>query len=310
MLPISPAFTPAESLVGGVLIGAICAARLAARGKLSGLSTDSLFVPGLVAGGFALALLGAPTERYADGVVARLALGGVLVGTGVRLGEGCTSGNGVQGLSCLSLAALVNVLSFMGAAAAVASATGASAALGLAATSASGAGGGGWWRAGAAAFGAALQAPLADRDAARAADLVAGLAFACALSLGGMSLPSKVVGFLEPARTGGWDPSLACVMGGALLFALPAVQLGGLARAGRAPHVAAWAARPVRARTVVGGLLFGAGWGLTGQCPCPALAAAGDARTPLRLVFAAAMIGSHGAAKLLMPQAAPTSKAA
>mgnify|MGYP002013653212 CR=1 FL=1 len=31
MLPISPAFTPAESLVGGVLIGAICAARLAAR---------------------------------------------------------------------------------------------------------------------------------------------------------------------------------------------------------------------------------------------------------------------------------------
>ena len=64
-----------------------------------------------------------------------------------------------------------------------------------------------------------------------------------ALSLGGMSLPSKVVGFLEP-RAPAAGIRASCVMGGALLFALPAVQLVGLARAARAPHVPAWARVP------------------------------------------------------------------
>lgn len=104
--------------------------------------------------------------------------------------------------------------------------------------------------------------------------LVAGLVFGAGLVLSGMADPMKVLAFLDLAAisTGGWDPSLAFVMGGALIVTVP-----GFAWARRrARPIAAddfqWPqAKAIDARLVLGGVVFGIGWGLAGICPGPAL---------------------------------------
>ena len=101
---------------------------------------------------------------------------------------------------------------------------------------------------------------------------ICGLVFGLGLLVSGMTDPAKVLGFLDV--TGHWDPSLAVVMAVALAVALPAFQFA----KGRdvslfgAPMVLPTATaidRPL----VLGGALFGIGWGLAGLCPGPALVA-------------------------------------
>ena len=101
--------------------------------------------------------------------------------------------------------------------------------------------------------------------------LLTGLVFGLGLIISGMTDPSKVIGFLDLA--GKWDPSLAFVMGGAILVGVfafriaatrPQAILGGPMRLPTARHI--------DRRLVLGGLAFGAGWGLAGYCPGPALA--------------------------------------
>lgn len=104
--------------------------------------------------------------------------------------------------------------------------------------------------------------------------LLAGLVFGAGLVLSGMADPTKVLAFLDLGAIplGGWDPSLAFVMGGALAVTLP-----GFAWARRrASPIAAegfqWPqSKAVDARLVLGGVIFGIGWGLAGICPGPAL---------------------------------------
>jgi uncharacterized protein len=105
--------------------------------------------------------------------------------------------------------------------------------------------------------------------------LVAGLIFAAGLTLGGMTDPKKVLGFLDVGGLGAgrWDPTLAFVMGGALLVSLIAFAM---IKTRQAPWVASRfdlpARRDIDARLVIGAVLFGAGWGIAGYCPGPALA--------------------------------------
>lgn len=118
--------------------------------------------------------------------------------------------------------------------------------------------------------------------------LLAGLLFGIGLLISGMSDPSRVLGFLDLA--GKWNPSLAFVMGGAVLVGLFAF---GIARKrtvsflGGAMHLPT--SRTIDRRLVLGNLAFGVGWGLAGFCPGPALVslAAGHQKA---LVFVVAML--------------------
>ncbi|MBI2256243.1 MAG: hypothetical protein HYU58_16590 [Proteobacteria bacterium] len=110
------------------------------------------------------------------------------------------------------------------------------------------------------------------------AALLSGLVFGAGLALSGMSNPAKVLGFLDLGAipAGGWDPSLAFVMGGALAVALPGFAwLRRQQQSGARPVVADgfhWpAAQGLDIRLILGSAIFGMGWGLAGICPGPAL---------------------------------------
>ncbi|MDH3666812.1 MAG: hypothetical protein OEN23_07760 [Paracoccaceae bacterium] len=118
--------------------------------------------------------------------------------------------------------------------------------------------------------------------------LVSGALFALGLIVSDMVNPARVLGFLDVA--GAWDPTLAFVMGGALV---PMAIAWRLATGGSHPLVGGdfpGRASPVIDTRLIGGAaLFGAGWGLVGFCPGPALTALGTGNAEA-MVFTAAMI--------------------
>ncbi len=107
------------------------------------------------------------------------------------------------------------------------------------------------------------------------AAFVVGLLFAGGLVLGGMTQPAKVIAFLDVAG-GAWDPSLAFVMGGAILVHAPIYAL--VTRRRSQPvlqdrfHVPQ--RRDITVPLIAGSGLFGIGWGLGGYCPGPGITAA------------------------------------
>lgn len=101
--------------------------------------------------------------------------------------------------------------------------------------------------------------------------LVAGAIFGAGLALSGMADPQRVRAFLD--IFGAWDPTLAFVMGGALVpMALAWTVQRRLTRPVFADGFALPATRGIDAPLVVGAMLFGIGWGLSGLCPGPAIA--------------------------------------
>ena len=115
-----------------------------------------------------------------------------------------------------------------------------------------------------------------------------GLIFGAGLLVSGMANPDKVLSFLDLA--GAWDPSLALVMGGAIV-------VGSIAFAIAGKRERSLIAEPMRIPTrrdldkplVLGSLGFGVGWGLAGFCPGPALVALG-AGEPGAVIFVVSML--------------------
>lgn len=102
------------------------------------------------------------------------------------------------------------------------------------------------------------------------ANLILGLIFGFGLMLSGMTDPAKVQNFLDISGT--WDPSLAFVMGGAILVTATGYAF---VRRRKAPLLEPSfqipSSQTLDWRLVVGSALFGIGWGLGGFCPGPAL---------------------------------------
>ena len=118
--------------------------------------------------------------------------------------------------------------------------------------------------------------------------LLSGLVFGLGLIVSGMANPAKVLGFLDLA--GAWDPSLAFVMGGAILVGFFAFLI---AKKRTFSFIGAEMKLPtasaIDSRLLTGSALFGAGWGVAGFCPGPGLVALGMGE-PKALVFVAAML--------------------
>ena len=129
------AFTPWSALIGGVLIGLACGLYILGNGRVAGIAevvasplrallsgrslapewTRLIFIAGLLLAPWLWRLAAPFPHTNVDVGMLAVAAAGLLVGVGVRMGNGCTSGHGVCGLSRFSLRSLFNVLAFMGA---------------------------------------------------------------------------------------------------------------------------------------------------------------------------------------------------
>lgn len=129
---------------------------------------------------------------------------------------------------------------------------------------------------------------------------ITGALFGAGLLISGMTQPARVIGFLDVTRA--WDPSLAFVMGGAVIvyaIAFRAISVG---------RIDPWfdikfhlpTRRDIDRPLVVGAALFGIGWGLGGLCPGPGLvsAAAGNGSA---IAFVIAMLVGMVAASRFEP---------
>lgn len=122
-----------------------------------------------------------------------------------------------------------------------------------------------------------------------------GLIFALGLGISGMTLPSKVQGFLD--IFGEWDPSLLFVMAGAIgLHGIlyPLIRSRKLPVFSSEWHVPT--GREITPALVIGSFIFGIGWGLGGYCPGPAvvsLASLGSAPVVFLVFMLAGMLAFH-----------------
>ncbi|HTT07642.1 MAG TPA: DUF6691 family protein [Gammaproteobacteria bacterium] len=118
------------------------------------------------------------------------------------------------------------------------------------------------------------------------------LVFGVGLVVSGMTDPTKVIGFLDPA--GRWDPSLAFVMAGAILTSFFAFRLSNhhnVSLIGAKMRLST--AGKIDRRLIWGSFLFGVGWGLAGFCPGPALVSLGRLQGKALIFVLAMLAGMH-----------------
>ena len=125
------------------------------------------------------------------------------------------------------------------------------------------------------------------------AALASGIVFGVGLAVSQMTDPEKVKNFLDFAAIpqGGWDPSLAFVMGGAVIVTFIGLRLR--RPAGMAiPAQVTPPRRDIDRQLVGGSAVFGVGWGLSGFCPGPAIADLGLVPESVLLFVVAMLVGS------------------
>ncbi len=120
--------------------------------------------------------------------------------------------------------------------------------------------------------------------------LLTGLVFGLGIAISGMINPAKVLNFFDVAGT--WDPSLAVVMGGALIVTFVGYRLAWRrARPLLADRFQRPTATVIDARLVGGSAVFGVGWGIAGFCPGAAVPALGTGRWEAALFLGAVIVG-------------------
>jgi uncharacterized membrane protein YedE/YeeE len=214
---------------------------------------------------------------------AALIVGGLIVGVGVTFGGGCTSGHGISGNARLSVRSMAYTGTFMAAgfitASLLESAThvqtvhAATPPIELMLRAAV--------RLLAAHVGAYAALAMLGRTRALAPSLaldllsfVDGSLFACGLGLSGMTSAARVAQFLD-ISAGRWNPTLMFVMAGGLALTAPFMLALVLSKRLRKPVLGDKFEIPtskvIDRRLLLGGVLFGTGWGVGGMCPGPAL---------------------------------------
>lgn len=134
--------------------------------------------------------------------------------------------------------------------------------------------------------------------------LVTGLLFGMGLTVSRMVDPAKVLSFLDfgSIPTGTWDPSLAFVMGGALAVTAPAYYFARLQGKPLIGHILIIPTRDdIDWRLASGSVIFGAGWGLAGICPGPAITALSFGMHEFYVFAAAMLMGMALYQYILMP---------
>ena len=125
---------------------------------------------------------------------------------------------------------------------------------------------------------------------------ISGLIFAIGLVVSGMTDPAKVIGFLD--LFGEWDFALAFVMGGAVIFNVFSFKL----LKNKKPLCSTQKFLPSKKHAdrnlVLGAILFGVGWGISGMCPGPALVNL-VTFTPSSIIFVISMLVGMGIFKIL-----------
>jgi len=126
------------------------------------------------------------------------------------------------------------------------------------------------------------------RGAAGFSATFCGFVFGLGLLVSGMANPAKVLAFLD--LSGAWDPSLALVMVGAVVIAVPGFAIAkrkGMSVLGGPLRIPT--TDGIDARLLLGSATFGVGWGLAGICPGPAIVALGSGHLRA-IVFVVAML--------------------
>lgn len=132
--------------------------------------------------------------------------------------------------------------------------------------------------------------------------LLVGMLFGTGIAMSGMANPAKVINFFDVAGT--WDPSLAFVMGGAVIVTFIGYRM--VLRRPRPIYEPAFDIpknRQLDARLLVGAGIFGIGWGITGFCPGGALPVLGTLDTRV-IIFVAALIAGMLITRVLLERAA------
>ena len=123
--------------------------------------------------------------------------------------------------------------------------------------------------------------------------LFSGILFGFGLIVSQMVNPNKILNFLD--ITGDWDPSLAFVMGSALLLFIPVYRI--LKKKLKQPLFARGFSLPANTlidrHLIIGAGLFGIGWGISGICPGPALVNITGGDTKIVVFIIAMMLGMY-----------------